>query len=497
MSYRELKRAAAILGGRLSGSTLQRVAQSEDLKLLLVFRAAGGEQGLLLVCQPEFARLSTAQDVQWVSKTPQIMSFAQYMRAHLRRARFGGLSVADRDRQVTFRLDSSEGPFDLIFSILGSRSNVYLLDREGNIAHAVRPLEETRRDLALGQAWANPPGGIRSEGLDRWESVPDGSYLEAIERDYRHLEEARRTEALARRIENAIAREMAFMDRKAANLLEDLGESRRADEYRRKGELLKGLLHQVRPGAESVEALDYTTNQVVTIPLDSTLTPAENLEAYFSRYQKERRGTSAIEEQLEALDRSRNETRLMTDDLSRLFTSGLPDYDVLDQFASQPKLRRLLARHSPARKPSPAAKSAGSKKEIPGKLLPKRYRTEEGLEIWVGRSDEGNDYLTTRLARGNDLFFHLEGYPGSHVILRTEGRSDPPSESMLAACELAVHFSKMKDAGRAEVHVASVKDVKKPRGAKRGLVYVTRGRTIHLRRNPKRLESILASRLDE
>jgi predicted ribosome quality control (RQC) complex YloA/Tae2 family protein len=115
----------------------------------------------------------------------------------------------------------------------------------------------------------------------------------------------------------------------------------------------------------------------------------------------------------------------------------------------------------------------------------------------VGRNDEGNDYLTTRLARGNDLFFHLEGYPGSHVVLRTEGRADPPPESILAACELAVHFSRLKDAGRADVHVAHIKDVKKPKGVKRGLVYVTRGKTIHLRRHPKRLEDILASRLDE
>jgi predicted ribosome quality control (RQC) complex YloA/Tae2 family protein len=120
-----------------------------------------------------------------------------------------------------------------------------------------------------------------------------------------------------------------------------------------------------------------------------------------------------------------------------------------------------------------------------------------GFEIWVGRNDEGNDYLTTRLARGNDLFFHLEGWPGSHVILRTEGRTDPPPESVLDACELAVHFSKQAKANRADVHVAAVKDVKKPRGAKPGLVYVRRGKTVHLRRDPKRLERVLASRLEE
>ena len=78
-------------------------------------------------------------------------------------------------------------------------------------------------------------------------------------------------------------------------------------------------------------------------------------------------------------------------------------------------------------------------------------------------------------------------------MLRTEGRSDPPSESLLDACELAVHFSKFRNAGSADVHVAPIKNVKKPKGAKRGLVYVTGGRSIRLRREEARLARLLAS----
>ena len=128
---------------------------------------------------------------------------------------------------------------------------------------------------------------------------------------------------------------------------------------------------------------------------------------------------------------------------------------------------------------------------------PRRYRTASGLEIWVGRSDEANDYLTTRLARGKDLFFHLAGAPGSHVILRTEGRDDPPGEAVLDACELAVYFSKQKNAGSAEIHVVPIKNVKKPKGAKPGLVYVTGGRSLHLRRESTRLVRVLAARIDD
>jgi predicted ribosome quality control (RQC) complex YloA/Tae2 family protein len=115
----------------------------------------------------------------------------------------------------------------------------------------------------------------------------------------------------------------------------------------------------------------------------------------------------------------------------------------------------------------------------------------------VGRSDEGNDHLSTRLARGKDLFFHLDGAPGSHVVLRTEGRPDPPPESVLDASELAVHFSKQKNASRADVHVVPIKNVKKPKGVKAGLVYVTGGKTVHLRREEARLSRVLASRIDD
>ena len=172
----------------------------------------------------------------------------------------------------------------------------------------------------------------------------------------------------------------------------------------------------------------------------------------------------------------------------------------LETVAARTAITRLVARISRGGSPTPAAKTSTlptQLRNVPRKLLPRRFRSVDGLEIWVGRSDEGNDHLSTRLARGNDLFFHVEGTPGSHVVLRTEGRPDPPSASLLDACELAVRFSKQRNATRADLHVVPIKNVKKPKGAKRGLVYVTGGKTIHLRREAARLERVLASRIED
>ena len=159
-------------------------------------------------------------------------------------------------------------------------------------------------------------------------------------------------------------------------------------------------------------------------------------------------------------------------------------------------MKRRAGSGRPAEKVEEESRLPSALRGIPARFVPRRYASRDGLEIWVGRSDEGNDYLTTRLARGKDLFFHVEDSPGSHVILRTEGRDDPPSESLLDACELAVHYSKQRNAGSINVHVVPIKNVRKPKGAKKGLVQVTGGKTIHLRREERRLARLLDALID-
>jgi predicted ribosome quality control (RQC) complex YloA/Tae2 family protein len=255
--------------------------------------------------------------------------------------------------------------------------------------------------------------------------------------------------------------------------------------------LLKSVLDRARPGQQQVQARDFETGAEVSIPLDPTLSPAANLEALFRRARKAQRRALRAAQQQGALEARREELDALRAELERA--------ESLAAFSERPDVQRLLERHAPTAPRAPAAKPRPfrlGKREIPRRLAPRRYRSSDGLEIWVGRSDEGNDLLTTRLARGNDLFFHVSASPGSHVVLRTEGRVDPPSESLLEACELAVHASKQRRASRVDVLVTSIKNVRKPKGAKPGLVVVSGGKTLHLRHHPSRLERVLAARID-
>jgi predicted ribosome quality control (RQC) complex YloA/Tae2 family protein len=499
LSLRELERAAAILGDGLCGQRVQGIVQNDAHTLVLTCYAdrstgAPGRRHLLLSCSPSTARVSLIDRPPRAPDAPP--RFAQYLRAHVGNARIAGVRLIGDERQLALRLQAREGHFDLLLSIFGRRSNLYLLDAQGCLVTAQRSLSETRSDLAPGDAWCSPAAKAPRVGEDRFAEASDGDFLAAIEAFYAGAERRDSRAALARRIERVLRKEAKGLERKLAKLEAELAQAREAEDLERRGELLKASLGQVRRGDRELVARDWDSGEEMRIALDPALSPSENLSRLFKRYHKAVRTLTKAGAQREDVVASRAEIERLEDGLRERLVAGEGE-DALAEWAEHPTLRRLLAKYAPpsARREAPRERSLAGR-AVPSRLAPRRYRTRSGLEVWVGRSDAANDYLTTRLARGNDLFFHLDGAPGSHVVLRTEGRNDPPSEAVLEACELAVHFSKYRNASRADVHVVPIKNVRKPKGAKPGLVVVHGGKSIHLRRSPPRLERILDARIE-
>ncbi len=507
LSRAELERAARLLHVRLAGGHLDRIVQRDAVTLELTITEPPAPSGgrarchLVLSCDPRHARAGEAETFGPAPPAPLV--FAQLLRAHAGRARIEGASITPGERQIALSLASGEGAHGIVLQILGPRSNVYLLGASGEILGSLRPLTETRRDLEPGAALTSPATPAPAAGEDRFAHVSDAGFLRAVEAHYAAQERGQKAETLARRIARALERERQRLLRREAALRRDLAQARPAEELRRLGELLKGALHTLRRGAEEARVRDWETEQEIVIPLESGLTPAKNLEKLFAGYQRARRREEAAAVQAESLETQRAALAALRERFASLAGSDLPDPEALTRFAGRPEVARLIARHPlPGEGPRPQAPRTPStprvsrRGETPARLRPGRYRTSDGLEIWVGRSAEGNDHLTTRLARGNDLFFHVEASPGSHVVLRTAGRKEVPQESLLEAAELAVHFSKQRHAARATVHVAPIKDVRKPAGARPGLVHVLRGRTLSLRRDAARLARVLDARLD-
>ncbi|MBX3475911.1 MAG: DUF814 domain-containing protein [Planctomycetes bacterium] len=499
LSLPELSSVVRALTPLVSEARLQRIVQTDEHNLYLELYGwdepthTGTKRALLLSCHPQFGRIGIADDMPKAPAWP--LDFAAYLKARVGRVRLTGMNIQNEDRLIGLMFEGKEGGIELLLSLMGPRSNVYAIDTEGRVVASMRPLGQTRSELHLGQPWTNPDKKTDLSTTNRWPNLAGAELLAAVDAHYAKAEAAHAFEQLGGNLRQAIKRELDFAIRKEANLQRDLEDAKQAREKKMLGELLKTVLHTVQQGDTKATASDFETGAEVEIALDPTLTPAQNLEKYFKSYHKGLVGTNMLGQQLEITQSHVADLRVLMAELE-----ACRDIDSLRAYAARPAVRTIFKKHfaeeGTTRRQRPPKKKP-QKKEIPARLLPKRYLTSDGLEVWVGRSDEGNDYLTTKLANGNDLFFHVEGYPGSHTILRVDGKKDAPQESLLEASELAVQFSKMKDATKAVVHIAPIKHVHKPKDAKPGLVYVNKGSTLQLRRDPKRLERILNARVKE
>lgn len=509
LSLVELERVASVLSESLVGGRIERWLEPSPGRITFsIYRGArdGPQEAdekrkcvIDLDARPEIGHVALLDRMP--GAPAQLPAFSAYLRSHLSRARLVSASIRGHDRQLELGFEAEEGSFVLLLSLFGRRSNLYLLDADEKIVLALRPLSETRGELAPGALYVDPGGDAPRAGVDRFEAASGFGLLEEIAAHYAAAIDEEMAGSDRRRLVAALKKERKSALRRVGRIEAELAEAEEANTLQRDGELLKANLSRIVPGEASVIAEDFETGEPVEIRLDPKLSAKENLNATFKRYQK----------LLRRLAKAGGQIELARETLGTLeaLEAEVREAEVLDEILERDFVCRLMARQTKKPGSGSAASTMASKaiaekpplpaiyRKLPRKLHPRRYRSKDGLEIWVGRSDEGNDFLTTRFARGKDLFFHLDGAPGSHVILRTEGREDPPSESVLDACELAVQFSKQKNAGRADVHVVPIKNVKKPKGAKRGLVYVTGGKSIHLRREPARLDRLQKARIED
>ncbi|MCE2439552.1 MAG: NFACT family protein [Candidatus Latescibacteria bacterium] len=287
------------------------------------------------------------------------------------------------------------------------------------------------------------------------ESVSDAiARVALMEENRAHVDSDRRE------IVTVLNRRRTSLKSRITRIQSDLDDSENAERYRRYGHILLAGLHRIRLGNTSVTLPDVynPSGPPVTIPLRPNKLPHENAAAYLKRSRK-------VEKARPILTRRREDTRK---DLAGVdaFLERLNRADSPDEVT---KIRNELAGagwlKSRTRKANPARNS-------PAETHPRRYRTSDGWTVLVGRNNLENDHLTKGSSK-DDLFFHAQGCPGSHVILKREGKRQEPSETALnEAASLAAYWSKARNSRTVPVNCTEVRYVQKPRGAAPGLVNI-------------------------
>ncbi len=248
-------------------------------------------------------------------------------------------------------------------------------------------------------------------------------------------------------VQNALERNIKKYDLQ----IRQMKDTEKKDKYRIYGELLNTYGYEVKPGAKSMEALNYYTNEMITIPLDETLTPSENAKKYFEKYGKLKRTYEALSEL----------TIHVKEEIEHLESIAASlDIALLEEDLVQIKEELIESGYI-------HRKGGGKKVKITSK--PFHYISSDGFHIYIGKNNYQNDELTFKFATGNDWWFHAKGTPGSHVIVKSEGK-ELPDRTFEEAARLAAYYSKGREQEKVEIDYLQKKNVKKPNGAKPGFV---------------------------
>lgn len=244
--------------------------------------------------------------------------------------------------------------------------------------------------------------------------------------------------------------------------LKQLQDTQKREKYKIYGELLHTYGYQAREGAKNLEALNYYTNEMITIPLDPQLTPLQNAKKYFEKYQKLKRTN-------EALSELTVETKAQIEHLDSIAAS----LDIAQNEDDLAQIKEELTQYGYIRR-------KGYEKKQKIKSKPFHYRSSDGFDIYIGKNNFQNEELTFKLANGGDWWFHAKKIPGSHVVVKTNGE-ELPDRTFEQAAMLAGYYSKGRDADKLEIDYLQRKNVKKPNGSAPGFVvyYTNYSMTIH------------------
>lgn len=256
---------------------------------------------------------------------------------------------------------------------------------------------------------------------------------------------------------------------------EELIIAREADKYRLYGELILSNLYKISKGMTKIEVENYYDKNLskIIIPLDLRLSPTENSQFYFKKYNKFKNALSKITEQLKETN---EEIKYMENVLVNL--ENTDDIENIEDIKNELIEQKILKKRN---------KTSKKTKSLPSS--PNKYLSSDGFIIESGKNNKQNDYLTLKSASKNDIWLHTKDIPGSHVIIKTYGKKVPET-TIIEAAKIAAYHSKGRFSSNVPVDYTIVKHVKKPSGAKPGMVIYDYFKTVFVTPDEKEIKNL-------
>lgn len=472
LSGSELEAMAAELA-RLEGGQAQKISVVLPDTAVFQIRIRGESALVQFKVDEACARVSV------VGKRPeapaQAASLQGLFRSRLDGARLSRVQPDGAKRLLILEFMTHEEKWRLCFEIQRLGATLSLVNAENRILGVLKAGSQAR-PLRPGGTWTMPDAQPDASPQSRFTRPPPDTpwpVSALINRVYDTAAEERADALIRRRVGTTLRKRLKRVRHTLAKIQTDRARMNRAEEHRRYGDLLKPTLHTIAKGASEAVVTEWTSEGArdVVVPLLPELSAKANMERHYHQHKRLSRSVALVDERLAEFEQTEAELVRALQELEHLSSAELAVYD----------------EHG-------SAQTSGQTKGKPEPRLPYReYRSASGRRIWVGRGARDNDALTFRHARGNDLWLHARGVPGSHVIIPGCGAASPDEQTLLDAATLAAHFSASRGERVVDVATTERKHLQKPKGAAPGSVRYTQERALSLRLEPERLARLLAT----
>lgn len=264
-----------------------------------------------------------------------------------------------------------------------------------------------------------------------------------------------------------LKKELAHNEQKLRIQREELEKAKDAEKYRLWGELIIANIYKIPEGTSKINLINYydPTGAEEEISLDPNKTPAQNADIYFKRYTKLKNAQKQLSKQIIETENEIKYIESLIENLSNC-TEEIEIEEIKEELIEEGYIKK-----------SNRKKTKKKKKDRYSK--PYHYLSSDGYDIYVGKNNRQNDYLTQKIANSNDIWLHVKDIPGSHVIIRTQGKKIPDS-TLKEGAILAAYYSKGKNSSNVAVDYCLKRHVKKPSGAKPGMVIYDNYSTLYV-----------------
>jgi predicted ribosome quality control (RQC) complex YloA/Tae2 family protein len=439
---------------QLENSFIQKIRQPDFGTLIFDIYRPGDRQRLLISLKQGMTRLHFT-DYRFPSEI-KLQRFAQLLRSRINGGSIKSIEQINRERIVRIKIEKCGEVTQLYLRLWSNSANIIACDSENHILDAFyrRPGKEEVSGTVY-----KPEALIKSNSNERVFNLREHNseelFYKQIDEIYSKAEIEKNLQFLRNRAVKSTEKNLSKAESALASNLKKKDEFSDPEIFQHKGDLISSNRHIFKKGEKSITVTDWNTNEEITIEIDPKLTADENAKFFYSKASKAKSGREKVAENIRNAQQQINRLEEL---LLEIEESEDPDF-----------LKKIIDSEKSI------SKVTSNKEEMPGLIF-----QSGDFRILVGRNAKENDKLLRFFTRGNDLWFHTRDFPGGYVFIKTIKGKSVPLETILDAGNLALHYSKAKANGEADLYYTHVKYLRRAKNGKTGLVLPTQEKNLHI-----------------